>query len=89
MINDNFVFQFKAQWVSNQSNVTPKEFYNDVVYSQEDVVLNVLFNLIKPINGDKNPRVREGIWWASTEWLHKIELWKWNYSDCCFGDEMS
>ena len=61
MINDNFVFQFKAQWVSNQSNVTPKEFYNDVVYSQEDVVLNVLFNLIKPINGDKNPRVREGI----------------------------
>ena len=51
------MFQFKSQWVSNDSNVTPKEFYNDVVYRLEDVVLNVLFNLIKPINGNKNPRV--------------------------------
>ena len=51
------LFQFKAKWVSNQSNVTPKEFYEDVVYSLEDVVLNVLFNLIRPINGDKNPKV--------------------------------
>ena len=55
------MFQFKAQWVSNQSDVTPKEFYNDVVYSLENIVLNVLFNLIKPINGDKNPKVKEDV----------------------------
>ena len=55
------MFQFKSQWVSNDSHVTPKEFYNDVVYSLEDVVLNVLFNLIKPINGNKNPKVSEEI----------------------------
>ena len=39
--------------------MTPKEFYNDVVYRLEDVVLAVLFNLIKPINGNKNPKVCE------------------------------
>ena len=21
-----------------------------------------------------------------TGWLHRIELWKWNYSECCLGD---
>ena len=51
--------QFKAQWVSNHSDIKPKEFYEDVVYRLEDVVLTVLFNLIKPINGNKNPKVME------------------------------
>ena len=41
--------------------MTPKEFYNDVVYRLEDVVLAVLFNLIKPINGNKNPKVGDEI----------------------------
>ena len=54
---DKLLFQFNSQWISNDSNVTPKEFYNDVVYGLEDVVLNVLFNLVRPINGNKNPRV--------------------------------
>ena len=55
------LFQFKAQWVSNHSDVTPKDFYRDVVYGLEDVVLTVLFNLIKPIKGDKNPKVNKHI----------------------------
>ena len=53
------MLQFNSHWVSNDPKVTPKEFYNDVVYSLEDVVLNVLFNLIKPINGNKNLKVSE------------------------------
>ena len=57
-IGEDYLFlQFKSQWVSNHSDVSPKQFYEDVVYSLEDVVLTVLFNLIKPINGDKNPKV--------------------------------
>ena len=32
-----------------------------MVYRLEDVVLTVLFNLIKPIKGDKNPKVNKHI----------------------------
>jgi len=73
--------QFKAQWVSNQSGVTPKEFYNDVVYSLENIVLNVLFNLIKPINGDKNPKVPPTHIFCGNETIFKTSPYYYN-GDC-------
>ena len=45
--------------------MTPEQFYYDVVFSLEDVVLDVLFNLIRPINGNKNPKVKTDIYPAS------------------------
>lgn len=61
------LLQFQAQWVSNQSGVTPKQFYYDVVFSLEDVVLDVLFNLIRPINGNKNPKVKTDVHHVSAQ----------------------
>ena len=37
--------------MSNNSNVTPREFFQDVVYELEDVVKEVRLDLIKPIDG--------------------------------------
>ena len=73
--------QFKSQWVSNHSDITPKKFYEDVVYRLEDVVLTVLFNLIKPIKGDKNPKVPPGHIFCDGEGIFKISPYYYN-GDC-------
>ena len=66
-IAQRLLLQFQAQWVSNQSGVTPKQFYYDVVFSLEDIVLDVLFNLIRPINGNKNPKVKTDLHHVSAQ----------------------
>ena len=37
--------------MSNDLNVTPRQFFNDVVYELEEVVKEVRLDLVKPING--------------------------------------
>ena len=37
--------------MSNDSNVSPEQFYHDVAYKLEDVVKEIRLDLVKPING--------------------------------------
>jgi len=43
--------QFQAQWVSNDSKVTPEDFYRDVVLAKEEIIAQVSQTLLLPATG--------------------------------------
>ena len=50
--------QFGASWISNDSNTSPVQFYEDMTLDIEDIVDNTLFYLEQPINGSNILRLK-------------------------------
>ena len=47
--------QFKANWVSNDSNISPVDLLQNASFSFEDVVISLKISTAKPMNGTNLP----------------------------------
>ena len=72
--------QFKAQFVSNRSGVTPVEFYNDVVWTQEEIIESVEIFGEKEIGGKNNFLVKPNETFCG-EYLFKKKQYYY-FGDC-------